>query len=70
MARRIRLEPYLSTAELERRYRQAKDGLLRGWWQILWLLARGQTAKCQRTPYTGSCALLMSTSMRRPSGQC
>lgn len=45
MARRIRLEPYLSEAEFERRYRQAKDGTLRGWWQILWLLARGQTAK-------------------------
>ncbi len=45
MARRIHLEPHLSTAELERRYRQAKDGTLRAWWQILWLLARGQTAK-------------------------
>ena len=45
MARRIRLEPHLSEAELERRYRQAKDGLLRGWWQILWLLSRHQTAK-------------------------
>jgi transposase len=44
MARRIRLEPHLSEAELERRYRQARDGTLRGWWQILWLLARGQTA--------------------------
>jgi transposase len=45
MARRIHLEPHLSEGELERRYRQAKDGTLRGWWQILWLLARGQTAK-------------------------
>jgi transposase len=45
MARRIHLEPHLSTAELERRYRQAKDGTLRAWWQIIWLLARGQTAK-------------------------
>lgn len=54
MARRIRLEPHLSEAELERRYRQARDGLLRGWWQILWLLARGQTAKdiAQSTGYS------------------
>src|SRR5260221_8420347 len=56
MARRIHLEPHLSTAELERRYRQAKDGLLRGWWQILWLLARGQTAKAiaESTGYSRS----------------
>jgi hypothetical protein len=54
MARRIRLEPHLSEAELERRYRQAKDGLLRGWWQILWLLSRHQTAKdiAQSTGYS------------------
>src|SRR6478735_5215848 len=45
MARRIRLQPHLSEAELERRYRRAKEGTVRGWWQILWLLARGQTAK-------------------------
>ena len=54
MARRIRLEPHLSEAELERRYRQAKDGLLRGWWQIRWLLSRQQTAKdiAQSTGYS------------------
>jgi transposase len=45
MARRIHLAAHLSEAELERRYRTAKDGTLRGWWQILWLLSRGQTAK-------------------------
>ena len=56
MARRIRLEPHLSEAELERRYRQAKDGLLRGWWQILWLLSRHQTAKdiAESTGYSRS----------------
>jgi transposase len=54
MARRIRLEAYLSEADLERRYRTSKDGTLRGWWQILWLLARGQTAKdiAQSTGYS------------------
>jgi transposase len=54
MARRIRLEPHLSEAELEQRYRQAKEGTVRGWWQILWLLSRGQTAKeiAQSTGYS------------------
>jgi len=31
MARRIHLEPHLSEAELERQYRTARDGTLRGW---------------------------------------
>jgi len=44
MARLIRLQPHLSTAELEQRFRQARDGPIRGWWHILWLLSRGQTA--------------------------
>jgi transposase len=54
MARRIHLVPHLSTAELERRYRKTRDGTLRGWWQILWLLARGHTAKdiAQSTGYS------------------
>ncbi len=45
MARRIRLEPHLAVDELERRYRAAKEPHERSWWQILWLLARGQTAR-------------------------
>jgi transposase len=35
----------LTTDDLERRYRQASEATERSWWQILWLLARGQTAK-------------------------
>jgi transposase len=35
----------LSVDELERRYRAAKEPHERTWWQILWLLARGQLAK-------------------------
>jgi transposase len=35
----------LSLDELERRYRAAKEPHERSWWQILWLLARGQLAK-------------------------
>ena len=45
MARRIHLRPDLSVDELERRYRAAKEPHARSWWQILWLLARGQLAK-------------------------
>lgn len=42
--RRIHLAPHLTTDELEQRYRQAREPHERSWWQILWLLARGQTA--------------------------
>ena len=41
----MHLRPDLSVDELERRYRAAKEPLERRWWQILWLLARGQLAK-------------------------
>lgn len=45
MARRIHLRSDLSVDELERRYRAAKEPHEQTWWQILWLLARGQLAK-------------------------
>jgi transposase len=45
MARRIRLEPHLAVDELERRYRAAKEPHERSWWQLLWLLAKGHTAR-------------------------
>src|SRR6476661_8694897 len=45
MARHIHLRPDLSVDELERRYRAAKEPHERSWWQIVWLLARGQLAK-------------------------
>lgn len=44
MARHLSLHPYLSVAELERRYRSAHDPNERSWWQILWLLSQGHTA--------------------------
>jgi transposase len=44
MARQIHLQPHLSTDELERRYRVAKEPNERSWWQILWLLSQGRTA--------------------------
>ena len=45
MARHIRLAPHLAVDELARRYRAAKEPHERSWWQILWLLAQGQTAR-------------------------
>src|SRR5258708_24936685 len=52
--RRIRLATHLSVDELEQRYRAAHEPHERTWWQILWLLARGQLAKdiAQSTGYT------------------
>lgn len=44
MARHLHLQPHLSVAELERRYRSAHDPNERSWWQILWLLSQGHTA--------------------------
>jgi len=35
---------HLSVDDLEQRYRAAHEPHKRSWWQILWLLARGQTA--------------------------
>ena len=45
MQRHIRLEQHLAVHELERHYRAAKEPHERSWYQILWLLARGQTAR-------------------------
>lgn len=45
MSRRIKLENHLSLAELERRYRQAEAPVARSHFQIVWLLAQGQTAR-------------------------
>lgn len=44
MPRRIQLRSDLRSDELEQRYRAAKEPHERSWWQILWLLSRGQKA--------------------------
>jgi transposase len=56
MARRIRLATHLSVEELEQRYRAAHEPHERTWWQIVWLLAKGQTATriAESTGYTRS----------------
>ena len=43
MPKTIKLEPHLSSEELENRYRKAKDPVLRSHYQILWLISEGKT---------------------------
>lgn len=38
MPKGMSIEPHLSLTELEQRYRQAKDGVQRSHYQIIWLL--------------------------------
>ena len=42
--RRIHLAAHLTTEEVAARYRGAQEPHERSWWQILWLLSRGQSA--------------------------
>jgi hypothetical protein len=50
----VTLLPHLSTDDLEHRYRGAHEPHERSWWQILWLLSRGQSARqvAQSTGYS------------------
>jgi transposase len=43
MPKKIKLEPHLSTGQLESRYRGAKDPIERSHYQILWLISEGKT---------------------------
>ncbi len=43
MPKTIKLESYLSSEELERRYRKAQDPILRSHYQILWLISEGKS---------------------------
>lgn len=54
MARRIKLASHLTVVEVEHRYRHAHDPVERSRWQMLWLLAQGQTATtiAQSTGYS------------------
>ena len=45
MGKQVELASHLSLEELERRYRQAREATERSWWQILWLLEHGQSAR-------------------------
>jgi len=54
MPKEIKLETTLSSDEFERRYRAAKDGIVRSQWYILWLVSVGQTS-AQVSRATGYC---------------
>ena len=45
MPKQIQIAPHLSIEELEQHYRQAKDGVERSHYQIIWLLAQGKRTK-------------------------
>jgi len=45
MPAHITLQSHLTSAELEQRYRAAKEPNERSWWQILWLLSQGRTGR-------------------------
>ena len=45
MPKHIALTPHLELAELERRYRRTREGVLRTHYQIIWLLAQGQLTR-------------------------
>ncbi|MCT7986648.1 helix-turn-helix domain-containing protein [Laspinema sp. A4] len=54
MPRRITIQPHLSVAELESRYRKSKDPVERTHYQIIWLLAKGLSTE-QVAEVTGYC---------------
>jgi transposase len=43
--KRLQIAPHLPLAELERRYRQASEGIERSHYQIIWLLAQGRKSE-------------------------
>ena len=48
MPKRIQIAQHLPIEELEQRYRQAKDGVERSHYQIIWLLAQGRQERRSR----------------------
>ena len=43
MGKKFQLIAHLAIEAIERRYRGSRDGVERSHWQIIWLLAQGQT---------------------------
>ena len=56
MPKRIQITPHFTVEQLEKRYRQAKDGTERSHYQIIWLLAQGHPSQevAQLTGYSRS----------------
>lgn len=70
--RRRTLTPHLALDQLEQRYRQANDPVARSQWQIIWLLAQGQSTKqvIQNTGYseTWICTIVQRYNAHGPAG--
>jgi transposase len=64
MPKRLSLQPHLALNELERRYRTAKELVARSHWQMVWLLAQGQSAE-QVAAVTGYTANWVRTIAQR-----
>lgn len=45
MPKKIKLEPHLSSQQLQNRYRKATDPVERSHYQILWLISEGKTTR-------------------------
>src|SRR5579859_523191 len=54
MPRKLKLEAHLKSDELEKRYRDATDGVERSQWQIVWLLSIGKSS-AEVSEVTGYC---------------
>jgi hypothetical protein len=44
MTRKLSIQSYLDSDEMEKRYRSATDSVERSHWQILWLLSSGKSS--------------------------
>jgi transposase len=68
MPKRLAIQPPLALDELERRYRTATDSVARRHWQMVWLLAQGQSAE-QVAAVTGYPANWVRTIAQRDNQQ-
>jgi transposase len=68
MGKRFQLAAHLSIEEIERRYRASRDGIERSHWQIIWLLAQGQSMAAIATA-TGYSTRWISTVAHRYNAQ-
>jgi transposase len=64
MPKRFSLPPHVALHELERRDRTAKDPVARSYWQMVWLLAQGQSAE-RVAAVTGDTATWVRTMAQR-----